>query len=291
MLTEQIKSTTFQNLALGDMAVTEYKLICEACDYLKEHGVDSPEVGIVLGSGLGRYTDNLEGMIRIPYSDIPGFMRSTAPSHEGALYYGQHLGKKLLVMSGRFHYYEGWPMRAIAFPIRVMAVLGVKRLILTNAAGSINLDYPAGSLMLISDHINMSGNNPLIGPNINELGVRFPDMTHGYNAEIRKSIREKASAEGINLHEGVYVMMSGPSFETPAEIRFLRTIGADAVGMSTVPEAITANHAGLDVVGISCLSNMAAGITDNPLTAEEVDEATRTIASTIVKVINIAINA
>lgn len=291
MSDNKVTASTFLEFAQADSPETEYSLICEACEYLEARGIIAPEVGIVLGSGLGSYTENLKDMIRVPYTDIPGFAQSTAPSHEGALYYGEHLGRKLIVMSGRFHYYEGWPMRAVIFPVRVMAKLGISRLILTNAAGSINLDFPAGSLMLITDHINMSGNNPLIGPNLKEFGVRFPDMTHGYNAEIRESIKAKALEQGIDLHEGVYVMMSGPSFESPAEIRFLRTIGADAVGMSTVPEAIAANHAGLDVVGISCLANAAAGITDNPLTSEEVNEAANAISETIVKVVNIAINA
>lgn len=291
MAKSKVSNFEHHDNAHPDSAAAEYEQIKKAYSYLESKGVHSPEVAVVLGSGLGGYIANLKGMIRISYNEIPGFVVSTAPYHEGALYYGEHLGKKVLVMSGRFHYYEGWPMSAIAFPIRVMAMLGVRRLILTNAAGSINLDYPAGSLMLISDHINMSGTNPLIGPNINKIGVRFPDMTYAYKPEIREAIKAQAAEEGIHLHEGVYAMMSGPSFETPAEIRFLRTIGADAVGMSTVPEAIVANHAGLEVVGISCLANAAAGITENPLTAEEVEAATKSIAETIVKVINIAINA
>lgn len=290
MDTKRTPGSSISEEALMYSAASEYDQIVKACEYLNSQGIVDPDVAIVLGSGLGKYVDNLKNMIRIPYNDIPGFVSSTAPSHEGAMYFGDHLGKKVIVMSGRFHYYEGWPMRAVVFPTRVLAKLGIKRLILTNAAGSINLDFAPGSLMLINDHINMSGTNPLIGSNISELGVRFPDMTTAYPEAPRKAIIEAAMAEGITLHEGVYVMMSGPCFETPAEIRFLRTIGADAVGMSTVPEAIVANHAGVEVVGISCLANAAAGVTGEPLTGEEVVEATKAIESTIVKALNIAIN-
>ena len=193
-------------------------------------------------------------------------------------------------MAGRFHYYENRDMDKTAFPARVLVSLGVRRFIITNAAGCVNTEWNAGELMLISDHINLSGNNPLIGRNLDEFGPRFPDMTYTYNRELREKLRSAASEKGIELREGVYAMFTGPSFETPAEIRFARTIGADAVGMSTVPEAIIANHAGREVIGISFLSNMAAGVLDKPLTGAEVNEAALSIKDTFAEVVDLAID-
>ena len=196
----------------------------------------------------------------------------------------------MIIMAGRFHYYENRDMDKTAFPARVMVSLGVKRFIITNAAGCVNTEWNAGELMLISDHINLSGNNPLIGRNLDEFGPRFPDMTYTYNRELREKLKAAASEKGIELHEGVYAMFTGPSFETPAEIRFARAIGADAVGMSTVPEAIIASHAGREVIGISFLSNMAAGVLDKPLSGAEVNEAALHIKDTFAEVVDLAID-
>lgn len=263
--------------------------IRKAAAWLREQGARDPEVGIILGSGLGGYEDRLQERREFPYAEIPGFAVSTAPGHRGTLYYGIAEGKRVLVMSGRFHFYEGYPMNTVIFPVRVMACLGVKRLIITNAAGSINLTNGAGKLMMISDHINLSGTNPLIGPNVDALGTRFPDMTETYSKVLRERVIEEAGAAGIDLCEGVYAMMSGPSFETPAEIRFLRAIGADAVGMSSVPEAIAARHAGMEIAAISCLANMAAGVLDQPLDGAEVLEAANRVSRDFAEVVDIAV--
>lgn len=264
-------------------------LTAQAVAFLREKGIEVPEIGVILGSGLGAYDALLDDAIRVPYRDIPGFLTSTAPGHRGELIYGKRCGRRVLLMSGRFHYYEGYSMREIVYPVRVMAALGIKRLIITNASGAINLSFPAGSLMLVSDHINMSGDNPLIGRNEDALGVRFPDMTNLYRADLRKAFLTKAKAAGLPIFEGVYVMMTGPSFETPAEIRFLRTIGGDAVGMSSVPEALAAGHAGLEVMAISCLANAAAGVLPEPLTAEEVLTAAESVSAHFAEAVDIAL--
>lgn len=266
--------------------------IDRAADYIRNRlSGKVPDTGIILGSGLGNYGDTLQHPVTIPYSEIPGFVTSTAPDHKGVLIIGEKEEHPVILMSGRFHYYEGYSMEEIVFPVRVMARLGVKRLIITNASGAINPNFSAGSLMLASDHINLSGSNPLVGPNLDALGTRFPDMTDLYSRNLRHRILEEASKCGIHLHEGVYVMMSGPSFETPAEIRFLRTIGGDAVGMSSVPEAIAGKHAGMEIVMISALANMAAGITGTPLSGEEVLEASLQMAEAFSKTVDIAIHA
>lgn len=266
--------------------------IDRAADYIRSRLMGkTPDTGIILGSGLGSYGDTLQNSILIPYSEIPGFVASTAPNHKGVLIIGEKDEHTVILMSGRFHYYEGYSMEEIVFPVRVMARLGVQRLIITNASGAINPNFSAGSLMLTSDHINLSGSNPLIGPNLDELGTRFPDMTDLYSRKLRQTILNEASACGIHLHEGVYVMMSGPSFETPAEIRFLHTIGGDAVGMSSVPEAIAGKHAGMEIVMISALSNMAAGITGKPLSGDDVVDASVQMAEDFAKTVDIALNA
>ena len=263
--------------------------ITETVYYLNNHGIKEPEICMILGSGLNDYADRIEDPVVIPYNDVPNMRSGWVTDHRGVLVYGTYLGKKIITMAGRFHYYESGDMEMAAYGARVMVALGVKRFIITNAAGCINRDFGAGSLMLISDHINLSGANPLIGQNIDEFGPRFPDMTYTYNRELREALKEKAAAEGIDLCEGVYAMMSGPSFETPAEIRFLRTIGADAVGMSTVPEAIIANHAGCEIIGISFLSNMAAGVLDKPLSGQEVTDAGIAIQDKFARVADLAI--
>ena len=246
--------------------------ITAAAEYIRSQTDYRPTVGLVLGSGLGDFADTLEDAARIPYSDIPYFPVSTAPGHAGALVIGRRCGQVVAAMQGRIHYYEGHSMQTITFPVRVMAKLGVANLVLTNAAGGANAGYEPGTLMLISDHINYSGANPLIGKNLEEFGPRFPDMSDLYTASLRAAIMEKASEAGIPLEEGVYLMYSGPNYETPAEIRAFRVLGADAVGMSTAPEALVAGHCGLRVVGVSCITNMAAGILPVKLSHAEVME-------------------
>ena len=241
-----------------------------AAEYILSQVSLRPEIGLVLGSGLGDFADTLEDAVRLPFCDIPNFPVATAPGHAGALVFGRKCGKTVVALQGRIHYYEGLPQREITLPIRVLAAIGVKSLILTNACGGVNTGFVPGDLMLISDHINFSGQNPLIGPNMDAFGPRFPDMSDLYTASLRAAIRQKADELGIPLREGVYAMYSGPNYETPAEIRMFRTLGADAVGMSTVPEALVAGHCGMQVVGISCITNMAAGILPVKLTHQEV---------------------
>jgi purine-nucleoside phosphorylase len=230
-----------------------------------------PEIALVLGSGLGGLGDALEDPCIIPYEELPHFARSTAPGHKGRLIIGRLKGKTLLCMQGRFHYYEGYGMARITYPVRVMSKLGIKTLILTNACGGLNSQFSPGDLMLITDHINFMGTNPLIGPNEDDFGPRFPDMSKLYTPALADLARNTARTLGIPLREGIYISYSGPSFETPAEIRLFQSFGAGAVGMSTVPEAIVARHSGLKVLGISCITNMAAGILDKPITGEEVN--------------------
>ncbi|HON44295.1 MAG TPA: purine-nucleoside phosphorylase [Planctomycetota bacterium] len=229
-------------------------------------------IGIVLGSGLGDFDKQLENRIEIPYSEIANFPISTVQGHAGKLVLGQVSGKNIIAMSGRFHYYEGYAMEQVIFPIRTMAKMGVHSLIVTNAAGGINFNFQAGNLMLIQDHINMLGTNPLIGKNQDDFGLRFPDMSTAYTPEYQQIALQAAREENIDLRRGIYLATTGPSYETPAEIRMMRTLGADAVGMSTVPEVITARHAGLKILGISCITNMAAGVLKQPLSHEEVFE-------------------
>lgn len=231
-----------------------------------------PEIGLVLGSGLGVLADEVIDPIKIPYAEIPGFPVSTVEGHAGQLVFGTLEGKSVVVMQGRFHYYEGYSQQEITFPIKVMKSLGVQNLLLTNAAGGVNTGYKPGDLMIITDHINFSGQNPLVGKNIEQLGTRFPDMSEVYSKSLAEKIRASAEILNIPLVNGVYAMMSGPSYETPSEIKMLRVLGADAVGMSTVPEAIVANYCGMKAAGISCITNMAAGILEQPLNHQEVME-------------------
>jgi purine-nucleoside phosphorylase len=231
-----------------------------------------PRIGVVLGSGLGGFADSLDDSTRIRFADIPAFPRSTAIGHAGQLVIGHAGAVPVAVMQGRVHLYEGYSPQEVAFPMRVFARMGIRAVILTNAAGGINPNYQQGALVLISDHINLQGSNPLVGPNDDRFGVRFPDMSYAYNKPYRELARQEGAKLGITLHEGVYAAMLGPSYETPAEIKYLRTIGADLVGMSTVFEAIAARHMGIKVLAISCVTNMAAGILDQPLSQEEVIE-------------------
>ena len=273
----------------ADMNKPLAERVRESAVFLYGKGVLKPEIGIILGSGLNDFADRIEKPLVIPYNDVPYMEAGLVSDHRGEIVYGKYRGKRVIIFAGRFHYYENHDMDKTAYPARVMVALGVKRFIITNAAGCVNTAWNAGDLMLISDHINLSGNNPLIGKNFDEVGPRFPDMTYTYNMDLREKLKAAAAAEGIELREGVYSMFTGPSFETPAEIRFARTIGADAAGMSTVPEAIIANHAGCEIIGISLLSNMAAGVLDQPLSAEEVNEAGITAKETFARVIDLAI--
>ncbi len=231
-----------------------------------------PRVALVLGSGLGAFADELQEAVRIPFTDIPHFPRSTAIGHAGALVIGTFDSMPVAVMQGRVHFYEGYTQQQVAFPVRVLAWMGVGALVLTNAAGGINPKYGCGGLVVVSDHINLQAGNPLIGPNDDRLGPRFPDMTDAYNADFRRFALEESERLHGSVFEGVYAGLAGPSYETPAEIRFLRTIGADLVGMSTVPEVIAARHMGLEVLAISVVTNLAAGITGEKLTHSEVME-------------------
>jgi len=231
-----------------------------------------PDVAIVLGSGLGPMSDEVEDALVIPYEEIPGWPRSTAIGHAGKLIFGKLEGRNVVVMSGRAHLYEGHAIDKVVLGVRVLARLGARQVILTNAAGGINLGYQRGALVLIEDHINLQGTNPLIGPNDETLGPRFPDMTFCYSPRLRQLAEARALAVGIALQKGVYAALSGPSYETPAEIRYLRAIGADLVGMSTVPEAIALNHLGAEVLAFSCVTNMAAGITNEKIHHDEVLE-------------------
>lgn len=250
----------------------EYNIIKKAADYVKDKIGPEPEIGMILGSGLGFLGDEVDNPIFIEYSEIPGFPVSTVKGHKGRFVIGTFMGRQVIIMQGRFHYYEGWEMKEIIMPVRLMKLIGVKKLIVTNAAGGINFDFAPGDLMIIEDHINFLGINALRGKNIDEFGTRFPDMSFGYSEDIRGKIENAAAAADVDIKKGVYSMVSGPSFETPAEIKMLRALGADAVGMSTVPEVVAANHCGIEVAGISLITNMAAGILKQVLTHEEVME-------------------
>lgn len=252
-----------------------------------------PRIALVLGSGLGSFADDFEESVAIPYEEIPGFVRSTAQGHVGRLVIGKIDSVPVLAMQGRVHYYEGYSLEEVTFPIRTFGLLGVKTLVLTNAAGGINVQLTQGALMVISDHVNLMGVNPLRGPNDERFGPRFPDMSAVYSHELQELVVDEAKAIGVEVRRGIYGGLSGPSYETPAEIHLLRTLGADAVGMSTVPEAIVARHMGLEVLGISCITNMAAGISDEPINHEEVmatgDRVRETFAELLRRVIS-AIN-
>ena len=257
----------------------EIERIDRAAGYIQEV-LGTAEIGVVLGSGLGDYVEALAHARMVPYGEIPGFPQSTVAGHAGELWAGTLHGKRVLMMRGRFHAYEGHPLNDLVLPIRAMARMGVKTLILTNAAGAVNTSFAPGELMLITDFINFSGKNPLTGSNIDELGPRFPDMSRAYDRRLQAIAGEVAAKNGIPLRPGVYAWFNGPTYETPAEIRMARVLGADAVGMSTVPETIAAVHAGMEVLGISCLTNMAAGILDAPLSHQEVMETSERVRDT-----------
>ena len=257
---------------MNDRTIDSFALADAAGQLILSRTSLRPRIGLVLGSGLGGFADSLDASSRIPYAEIPAFPRSTAIGHAGQMVIGKAAGVAVAAMQGRVHLYEGYSAQEVAFPIRVFARMGIRAGILTNAAGGINLNYSQGALVLIRDHINLQGQNPLIGANDDRFGVRFPDMTHAYAKDYRQVAREEAAKLGMTLHEGVYAALAGPSYETPAEIEYLRRIGADLVGMSTVAEVIAARHMQMKVLAISCVTNMAAGILDQPLSHAEVME-------------------
>lgn len=259
-----------------------------AADCIKSVVGGNPQIGVILGSGLGSLADELEEPVQINYSEIPGFPKTTIEGHAGKLAYGYLGGKRVLIMKGRFHYYEGYEISQVVFHIRVFRLLGISNLLVTNAAGGINTGFCPGDLMIITDHIGFLAPSPLRGRNLDEFGVRFPDMCNAYDKDIINIADEAAKRMGILLRKGVYAFAQGPMFETPAEIRALRVLGADAVGMSTVPEVIIARHSGMKVAGISCITNMAAGVSDQPLnhkdvikTAEKAENSFKTLVSEI----------
>ena len=256
----------------------EYERLLKALAAVREKTDFVPEVGIVLGSGLGAFGEKIEKVAEIAYGDIPGFPVTTAPGHAGRFLFGYVEKTPVAVMQGRVHMYEGYTGADVAMPARLLKLMGAKTLFLTNASGGIRADLDAGDLMMLTDHIGFFIPNPLIGENIDELGVRFPDMTEVYDKSLRSVLRAAAAKNGIDLKEGVYVQYSGPSFETPADIRMLGKLGADAVGMSTVVEAMAARHCGLRVCAVSCIANKAAGISPTPLSGEEVIEAANAAA-------------
>ena len=256
-----------------------YEYFQKSADYVKSIVPYTPEVAIVLGSCLGPFADTIEDPIVIDYKDIPNFLISTVDSHAGKLIFGTVAGKKVVCMSGRFHSYEGYDFEQLVIPVRLFKLLGVKATILTNAAGAVNESYRPGDIMIVKDHIKLAGHSPLRGPNVDEFGPRFFDVTHMYTPALRALAKDCAEGIDLRVHEGVYYFFTGPQFETPAEIRAVRILGADAVGMSTVTEALTAAHCGMPLMCLSVMTNMAAGVLDRPLTNDEVDETAKTIAT------------
>jgi purine-nucleoside phosphorylase len=257
-MTEQVASTGL------------YERAEHAARIIRSRTTETPRVAIVLGSGLGGFADDFDEPVGIPYEEIPGFARSTAEGHAGRLVIGKIDQVPLIAMQGRVHFYEGYSLEQVTFPIRAFKLLGIKTLILTNAAGGVNVQLTQGALMVLSDHVNLMGDNPLRGPNDSRFGPRFPDLTSAYSPELQEIAVEEAKSLGLEIRRGIYAALAGPSYETPAEIHLLRALGADAVGMSTVPEVIVARQMNMEVLGISCITNMAAGISDQPINHEEV---------------------
>jgi purine-nucleoside phosphorylase len=270
-------STSAPSHTIGQLSTTYFDRVDAAAQVLQARLGTVPPVAIVLGSGLGAFAEALSDAIAIPYGDIVHWPAAAVVGHAGKLVAGRFNGRAVIALAGRAHLYEGHAPSVVTFPVRVLGRLGVKTIVLTNAAGGINTQFAQGALMVIDDHINLLGANPLIGPNDDRFGLRFPDMSEVYSRRLRALADESARAVNLRIEHGVYIAVPGPSYETPAEIRAFRALGADAVGMSTVPEAIAARHMGMDVLGISCISNMAAGILPQPLTAEEVIETTHRV--------------
>lgn len=256
------------------MMDTTYRLVTEAVSHLHQQGFGRPAVALILGSGLGALADRFDKPRFVEYKSIPGFPETTVSGHSGRLVWGQLRGTPVVAMQGRFHYYEDYSQRQLAFPVWVLRALGAEVLLVTNAAGGINSNFSVGDLMVLTDHLNLSGGNPLIGPNPSRFGPRFPDLSQAYNPALRQIAHEAAAALNIKLREGVYVSVSGPCFETPGEIAAYKRLGADAVGMSTVPEVIVAVHSGMQVLGISCITNAAAGLGAEQLSHQEVIDVT-----------------
>lgn len=263
--------------------------IQQSKEFIKSKYQNEPKIGLILGSGLGVLADEIKEAVKIDYKEIPNFPVSTVEGHEGCLVLGKLQGKEVVAMQGRFHYYEGYSQREITFPVRVMKALGVETIVVTNAAGGCNKSFTPGDLMVIKDHINLSGSNPLIGANDNRLGPRFPDMSKAYTPKYVELVKECAKELKINLQEGVYAYFSGPTYETPSEVKMAQVLGADAVGMSTAPEVIVASHSSMDVVGISCITNMAAGILDQPLNHEEVIETTTKVRNEFLSLVKLVV--
>lgn len=281
-----IVNMIFEVIVLGNLL---YEKTLQAKKYLENIVSQKPKVGLVLGSGLGTLGDEVEDKIFIEYSNIPNFPVSTVAGHKGRFVLGKLENKDVVVMQGRFHYYEGYSMQQVVFPVLVMKALGVQKMIITNAAGGINTSYKAGDLMLIEDHINFLGNNPLIGKNIDEFGPRFPEMSNAYSKSLINMAVKLCDENKIEIKKGVYISMTGPAYETPAEIRMARILGADAVGMSTVPEVIAANHGGMEVLGISCITNIAAGVLDVPLSHAQVIETAEAAKDKFTKLVRLII--
>lgn len=262
-----------------------YERAEHAARFIRSRAAREVRAALVLGSGLGAFADEVGGAESIPYEEIPGFARPTVEGHAGRLVVGEVGGAGLAVMQGRFHFYEGYALEEVTFPIRVLGLLGVRTLVLTNAAGGLNNSFTEGALIVISDHLNLMGVNPLLGPNDPRFGTRFPDMTEVYDHEYQEVAVSEARAMGLELRRGIYAALTGPSYETPAEIRMLRLLGADAVGMSTVPEAIVARQQGMRVLGLSCITNMAAGVLDKPINHEEVIETGERVRETFAELL------
>lgn len=260
--------------------------IQESVIYIKSKINIIPSVGIILGSGLGEMADTLEDMVVIKYSEVPNLPESTVKGHKGQFVFGKLQGKDVVIMQGRFHYYEGNKMEDIVLPVYIMKYLGVETLVVTNAAGGVNMSFKPGDLMLIKDHVNLAFNNPLMGKNDENIGVRFPDMSSAYDKELINLAKSAAETLKIQVQEGTYFMFTGPTYETPAEIKMTRILGGDAVGMSTVPEVIAARHCGIKVLGISCITNMAAGILNQGLNHEEVIEVSNRVKDKFISLIN-----
>jgi len=268
---------------------TIYQKIREAVETIQTKSKMTPEIGIVLGSGLGSIAQKVTDAVVIPYTEIPHFHGTSIEGHAGQMVLGTFFGAKTVFLQGRFHLYEGYPMEDVVFPTRTVCGLGIQTLLLTNASGGVNPDYQPSDIMIIKDHMNLMGDNPLKGPNLTQLGPRFPDLSEAYNKTCIETIQSAADELRIKIHTGVYAGLLGPTYETPAEVRMLRTLGADAVGMSTVPESIAANHLGVRVAGISCITNRAAGLSVQKLTHQEVIDNSRIAAVNLAKLLELAI--
>jgi len=271
------------------MNLTLKEKLKQTTAFLETKNKSKPRVGIVLGSGLGVFVDKIENKVIIPYNEIPHFRKTTVEGHQGQMIFGTVNGTSIVALQGRFHLYEGHEMEDVVYPVRLMGHLGVERVILTNAAGGVNLNYKPGDLVIIDDHLNLMGRNPLSGPNDNSLGPRFPDMGHAYNKEMNTILENISEKLGKKLARGVYVGVLGPTYETPAEIRMFRTLGGDMVGMSTVPETIAAHHMGMKVCGISCVTNMGAGILDQQLKHEDIKDEAMKAMNHFTAILNVAI--